>query len=119
MEILSTSIDTSSSDYQQNSEHHKRLASELKERLARVREGGGEKYRKRHEEQGKLFKVGGVLSTKPTAGEPQTGIGLAMSEALIREMGGAIWCESEPGKGAMFGIRLPLAHTATRARAMP
>jgi 3-methylcrotonyl-CoA carboxylase beta subunit len=55
MEILSTSIDTSSPDFQQNSEHHKRLADELKERLARVREGGGEKYRKRQEEQGKLF----------------------------------------------------------------
>jgi 3-methylcrotonyl-CoA carboxylase beta subunit len=55
MEILSSSIDTSSSDFQQNSEHHKHLANELKERLARVREGGGEKYRKRQEEQGKLF----------------------------------------------------------------
>ena len=55
MEILSSSIDTSSPDFKQNSEHHKQLANELKERLARVREGGGEKYRKRQEEQGKLF----------------------------------------------------------------
>jgi len=55
MEILSSSIDTSSPEFKQNSEHHKGLASELKERLARVREGGGEKYRKRQEEQGKLF----------------------------------------------------------------
>jgi 3-methylcrotonyl-CoA carboxylase beta subunit len=55
METLSTSIDTSSPDFQQNSAHHKRLADELKERLARVREGGGDKYRKRQEEQGKLF----------------------------------------------------------------
>jgi 3-methylcrotonyl-CoA carboxylase beta subunit len=55
MEILSSAIDTSSSDFQQNSQHHKNLANELKERLARVREGGGEKYRKRQEEQGKLF----------------------------------------------------------------
>ena len=55
MEILSSSIDTSSPEFQQNSEHHSQLASELKERLARVREGGGEKYRKRQEEQGKLF----------------------------------------------------------------
>ena len=55
MEILSSSIDTSSPDFKQNSEHHKNLANELKERLARVREGGGEKYRKRQEEQGKLF----------------------------------------------------------------
>src|SRR5919201_5703906 len=55
MEILSSSIDSSSPDFQQNVEHHKRLADELKERLARVRAGGGEKYRKRQEEQGKLF----------------------------------------------------------------
>jgi acetyl-CoA carboxylase carboxyltransferase component len=55
MEILSSSIDTSSPDFKQNAEHHKQLANELKERLARVREGGGEKYRKRQEEQGKLF----------------------------------------------------------------
>ncbi|HET9913634.1 MAG TPA: carboxyl transferase domain-containing protein [Anaerolineales bacterium] len=55
MEILSTSIDNSSSEFKQNSQHHKQLANELKERLARVREGGGEKYRKRQEEQGKLF----------------------------------------------------------------
>ena len=55
MEILSSSTDTSSSEFSQNTEHHKNLANELKERLARVREGGGEKYRKRQEEQGKLF----------------------------------------------------------------
>src|SRR5688572_10997811 len=55
METLSTSIDTSSPEFQENSQHHKNLANELKERLARVREGGGEKYRKRQEEQGKLF----------------------------------------------------------------
>jgi acetyl-CoA carboxylase carboxyltransferase component len=55
MESLSSSIDSSSHDFKQNSEHHKHLANELKNRLARVREGGGEKYRKRQEEQGKLF----------------------------------------------------------------
>src|SRR5215207_6579431 len=55
METLSSSIDSSSPEFKQNTEHHKRLATELKERLARVREGGGEKYRRRQEEQGKLF----------------------------------------------------------------
>jgi 3-methylcrotonyl-CoA carboxylase beta subunit/propionyl-CoA carboxylase len=55
METLSSSIDSSSPDFQHNSQHHKQLANELKERLARVHEGGGEKYRKRQEEQGKLF----------------------------------------------------------------
>jgi acetyl-CoA carboxylase carboxyltransferase component len=55
METLSSSIDSSSPEFKQNSEHHKQLAKELNERLARAREGGGEKYRKRQEEQGKLF----------------------------------------------------------------
>ena len=55
METLSSSINSSSPDFNQNSEYHRKLASELRERLARVREGGGEKYRKRQEEQGKLF----------------------------------------------------------------
>ena len=55
MEILQTNINPNSEDFKQNSAHHKQLANELKERLARVREGGGEKYRKRQEEQGKLF----------------------------------------------------------------
>jgi acetyl-CoA carboxylase carboxyltransferase component len=55
METLPSSLDSSSFDFQQNSRHHQSLADELRQRLARVREGGGEKYRKRHEQQGKLF----------------------------------------------------------------
>jgi 3-methylcrotonyl-CoA carboxylase beta subunit len=55
MEILETNINPDSEDFKQNSQHHKQLVNQLKERLARVREGGGEKYRKRQEEQGKLF----------------------------------------------------------------
>src|SRR5437867_10526549 len=55
METLSSSIDSTSPEFKQNAEHHRALANELKHRLARVREGGGEKYRKRQEEQGKLF----------------------------------------------------------------
>src|SRR5512145_671336 len=55
MEILSSSIDASSPQFQQNTQHHKHLAHTLRERLAYVRQGGGEKYRKRQEAQGKLF----------------------------------------------------------------
>ncbi|HEX2696176.1 MAG TPA: carboxyl transferase domain-containing protein [Anaerolineales bacterium] len=55
METLSTSIDSSSSEFKQNAEHQRALADELKRRLAKAREGGGEKYRRRQEEQGKLF----------------------------------------------------------------
>src|SRR5919109_3710698 len=55
METFQTNINPNSEDFKNNSTHHKGLANELKQRLARVREGGGEKYRKRQEEQGKLF----------------------------------------------------------------
>jgi len=63
----------------------------------------------RPEERSRLFTLGGILSSKPTGGEPQTGIGLALSFELVRAMGGTLWCDSEPGKGATFGIRLPVA----------
>src|SRR5512139_525878 len=55
METISSSIDPSAPEYQQNAEHHRQLANELRQRLAKIREGGGEKYRRRQEEQGKLF----------------------------------------------------------------
>ena len=55
METLSSSVDSTSLEFKQNAEHHRALAHELKQRLVKVREGGGEKYRKRQEEQGKLF----------------------------------------------------------------
>ena len=55
METISSSTDPSSPEYHQNAEHHRQLANELRQRLAKVREGGGEKYRRRQEEQGKLF----------------------------------------------------------------
>ena len=55
MESLSSRIDPASAEFQANAQHHRALAAELKERLAQVRQGGGEKYRQRHEAQGKLF----------------------------------------------------------------
>jgi 3-methylcrotonyl-CoA carboxylase beta subunit len=55
METLSSSIVSSSPEFQQNAGHHRQLANELRQRLALIREGGGNKYRKRQEEQGKLF----------------------------------------------------------------
>src|SRR5690606_31592739 len=55
METLPSAINSQSPEFKSNAEHNRALAKELKEKLAFVREGGGEKYRKRHEEQGKLF----------------------------------------------------------------
>jgi acetyl-CoA carboxylase carboxyltransferase component len=55
MDILETSISPTSPQFLANQKHHRGLAHTLRERLAEVRQGGGEKYRKRQESQGKLF----------------------------------------------------------------
>ncbi len=38
-----------------------------------------------------------------------TGVGLAISYGILREHGGAIACDSAPGKGAVFTVTLPAA----------
>ncbi|MDQ2066496.1 response regulator [Xinfangfangia sp. CPCC 101601] len=47
-----------------------------------------------------------------------TGLGLAITHRLIERMEGAVWVDSEPGKGSCFGFRvtLPLAEGAVPAR---
>ena len=55
MEPLSTNVVPGDPAFLSNAEQNRRLAGELHERLAQVRQGGGQKYRQRHEAQGKLF----------------------------------------------------------------
>lgn len=50
----------------------------------------------------KLFKPFQRLSAQPTAGEKSTGLGLSIVKKYVDIMGGRVWCESEPGKGANF-----------------
>jgi acetyl-CoA carboxylase carboxyltransferase component len=54
MDVLETHIDPNSRDFQTNRERMAALVTEYRERLAKVREGGGAKYMQRHREQGKL-----------------------------------------------------------------
>jgi acetyl-CoA carboxylase carboxyltransferase component len=54
MDVIESQI-VKDAQYEANAAHHRALAAELRERLARVRQGGGERYRQRHEAQGKLF----------------------------------------------------------------
>jgi signal transduction histidine kinase len=60
------------------------------------------------EEQAHLFQRGVRLGPVPTGGESSTGYGLAVAKELVEQLGGSIWCESEPGKGACFSVSLPV-----------
>ena len=55
MEIVESHLHLQDERFQRNAAHQRALVAELHERLAQVREGGGERYRQRHSEQGKLF----------------------------------------------------------------
>jgi signal transduction histidine kinase len=47
-----------------------------------------------------------------TAQSPGVGLGLAISHALVRQMGGELLLESEVGAGSSFIVRLPAAAPA-------
>ena len=58
------------------------------------------------EEVGKIFQP--YFTTK----EAGIGLGLAITERIIREHGGEISVESEPGVGTVFNVRLPACRIA-------
>ena len=59
------------------------------------------------EDKEKMFRRYGRLSARPTGGEPSTGLGLSIVRKLVQAMDGDLMCESNPGQGAVFTIRLP------------
>lgn len=59
------------------------------------------------EDQARMFQKGARLSNAPTGGEPSRGYGLVIAKDLVEKVGGSIWCESQPGRGAKFHVRLP------------
>src|SRR5205823_2386863 len=55
MELLESHLDVASDEFKENDRHHRALASELRERLASIRSGGGPELVARHKSRGKLF----------------------------------------------------------------
>jgi two-component system sensor histidine kinase/response regulator len=55
----------------------------------------------------RMFRRYGRLSARPTAGETSTGLGLSIVRKLVLVMDGELICESAPGQGATFTVRLP------------
>jgi 3-methylcrotonyl-CoA carboxylase beta subunit len=55
MDVIESQIDLNDERARENAEFHRTLAEQLRQRIARARQGGGEKYQQRHQSQGKLF----------------------------------------------------------------
>jgi 3-methylcrotonyl-CoA carboxylase beta subunit/propionyl-CoA carboxylase len=54
MDVIDTQINSTAPEFRSNAERMATLVAELRERIARARAGGGERYLQRHREQGKL-----------------------------------------------------------------
>jgi signal transduction histidine kinase len=54
------------------------------------------------EEMEHLFNRYSRLSSRPTAGESSTGLGLSIVKDQMDAINGKLWCESVYGEGAMF-----------------
>lgn len=67
------------------------------------------------DEMPRLFQKYVCLSARPTGGEQSTGLGLAIVKQLVTTMGGKVWCESQPGQGAVFIAELPAEKTPVAA----
>lgn len=59
-------------------------------------------------EQHKLFKAFQKTSVTATGGEKSTGLGLMISANIVKEHGGTLLVNSEPGKGSEFYFLLPV-----------
>jgi acetyl-CoA carboxylase carboxyltransferase component len=95
MDVLHSSIHTEGQDFAANAEHHRALAQGLRADLARVRQGGGPKYRQRHEAQGKLF-VRDRIERLLDAGSPF--LELSPLAAWV------VYDDDAPGAGIVTGI---------------
>ncbi len=95
MTIIETQLNPSDEQFKQNAAHNRALADELRERLAQVRQGGGERAQQRHAEQNKLF-VRDRIDRLLDSGSPF----LELSPLAAWELYGG----DAPGAGIVTGI---------------
>ncbi len=95
MQPYFSTLTPSDSEFQANTEYHRALAVELRARLSQVREGGGAKYRQRHEALGKMF-VRERIDRLLDPGSPF----LELSPLAAWEM----YKDDAPGAGIVTGI---------------
>lgn len=57
----------------------------------------------------KIFLLDGSFTTKGTANESGTGLGLLLCKEFVEKNNGKIWAESKKGKGSTFFFTLPLS----------
>ncbi len=60
-------------------------------------------------DQNMLFNKFTRLTTKPTANEHSTGLGLFIVKKLVEMMEGKVWCESKLGDGCKFIVTFPIS----------
>lgn len=56
----------------------------------------------------RIFEDKGHKTTKGTANETGSGLGLLLAKDFIQQNNGLIWVESKPGKGSLFTFTLPI-----------
>lgn len=95
MEIIHSLVDVSSPQFNANAKHHRALVEELRYQLAKVRQGGGQKSRERHEAQGKLF-VRERINRLLDSGSPFLEIAPLAAKGL--------YDDQAPGAGIVCGI---------------